>query len=298
MYPATATSSPSATDDSYYVVDRFWVIDASTGYAAASVPQPVLTFTYINSGAASEIAAPNVLTEGNLIAQRFNSSLDTWGDYMGPSGTDVSGAGTGSVTTTSAIAPANYFRSWTLSDHSDPLPIQLLSFTAQCENNFAVLQWSTATETNNSYFTIKKTSDGYNYTTVGIVNGSGTSDYQHNYSFIDNTPYIGTSYYLLSQTDYDGTITQAGSAVYQSCSDGDFVTAYSNSGYINAQIQTNNPGSYNFMLVNTLGQAVMTTNETVTKGLNTFKIPAQFTAGVYILRISNDSKVYNYKMLL
>ena len=76
MFPATSTSSPSATDDSYYVVDRFWVIDASGGATPYTTkPSPILTFSYNNTGGSSEIAAPNVLTETNLEAQRFNSTL-------------------------------------------------------------------------------------------------------------------------------------------------------------------------------------------------------------------------------
>ncbi|HTA83870.1 MAG TPA: hypothetical protein VK783_13080, partial [Bacteroidia bacterium] len=89
VYPGTAS-----TDDSYYAVDRFWILDANTGYTTK--PNPEITFSYINAGISSEIAAPNVFTETSLIAQRFNSGLGTWGDWFGPSGTD---AGTGTAST-------------------------------------------------------------------------------------------------------------------------------------------------------------------------------------------------------
>jgi len=294
MDPATGTSSPSATDDSYYVVDRFWAIDP-TGYT--TIPSPILTFSYINSGT-SEIAAPNLITESNLIAQRFNSTAGTWGDYFGPSGTDVAVGGTGTVTTTSAIAPSNFFRSWTLTDKAAPLPIQLLSFTAQCNNGLANIEWSTATETNNNYFTIQKTEDGLHYVTVGIVKGAGTSSVQHNYSLIDNAPYSGTSYYSISQTDYDGTTTQKGSIVYQSCAGNDFINAFAANGFINADIQTSSGGTYTITLMNMLGQTLFQQTKQVSAGLNTFKLPASFSPGIYILRISNGVKVFTRKLEL
>ena len=121
-------SSPSATDDSYWVVDRFWIMDANTGYITK--PSPNLTFTYINNGPGTEVALPNIFAESQLLAQRFNSTNSTWGDYLGTTGTDVAGFPTGTCQNdlVAAVTPANFFRSWTLSSQIDPLPIQLTSF--------------------------------------------------------------------------------------------------------------------------------------------------------------------------
>lgn len=89
--------------------------------------------------------------------------------------------------------------------HGDgTLPIELLSFEANGNNNQAVIEWTTASEMNNDYFTIERSSDGINYKPIATVNGAGTSNSVNSYSYTDNTPGYGTLYYRLSQTDYDG----------------------------------------------------------------------------------------------
>jgi len=97
-----------ATNYSNNAVDRFWILDAQ-GYTTN--PTPDITFTYIRSGASSEIATPNYIVEKALIAQRYNSSLNEWGDWLGATGTTVTSANTGTIT--SGNVPATgFYRSW------------------------------------------------------------------------------------------------------------------------------------------------------------------------------------------
>jgi hypothetical protein len=88
-----------------------------------------------------------------------------------------------------------------------PLPIELLSFNALKLDRTVMLQWETATETNNDYFTIERTRNGRDFEVVGTVDGSGTTPQGKEYSLIDNAPYDGLSYYRLKQTDFDGKST-------------------------------------------------------------------------------------------
>jgi len=87
------------------------------------------------------------------------------------------------------------------------LPIELLSIKSvvNAEESTVHLNWITATEIDNEYFTIKRTRDGKIFTEVGLVAGAGNSDSQIAYSFVDENPLPGLSYYQLTQTDYDGT---------------------------------------------------------------------------------------------
>lgn len=87
------------------------------------------------------------------------------------------------------------------------LPITLLSFTAEEKNEEVVLQWITATEINNDYFTIERSQDGNNFETIVKINGVGNSIDQKEYSFKDAMPLNGISYYRLRQTDFDGHST-------------------------------------------------------------------------------------------
>lgn len=84
------------------------------------------------------------------------------------------------------------------------LPIELLEFTAHIVGGRVQLNWSTATETNNDYFTIEKSRDGINWFTLTTINGAGNSDVRLDYEAWDATPYSSLTYYRLKQTDFDG----------------------------------------------------------------------------------------------
>lgn len=88
---------------------------------------------------------------------------------------------------------------------SVPLPIELLNFKAEVMNNHQVkLNWQTASELNNDYFTIQRTRDGLDWEDLAIIDGAGNSTTVLNYTSLDLKPYLGISYYRLKQTDFDG----------------------------------------------------------------------------------------------
>jgi hypothetical protein len=86
----------------------------------------------------------------------------------------------------------------------DPLPIELMFFTAETSNKGVNLNWATATEINNDFFTIERSLNGNNWEVIDYLTGAGNANYMIEYSFTDANPYQGVSYYRLKQTDYDG----------------------------------------------------------------------------------------------
>jgi len=86
-----------------------------------------------------------------------------------------------------------------------PLPIELLYFKTNVNSvNQVVLNWATASETNSYFFTIEKSINGFEFEEVTQIGGGGNSSSLIEYIYKYNTPDIGTSYYRLKQTDYDG----------------------------------------------------------------------------------------------
>lgn len=83
------------------------------------------------------------------------------------------------------------------------LPVDLLSFNASCDNDKVNILWSTATETNNNYFTIERSNDAKNWQYVARINGAGNSNSVQNYSYPDVAS-NNNLYYRLIQTDFDG----------------------------------------------------------------------------------------------
>lgn len=91
---------------------------------------------------------------------------------------------------------------------SSPLPIELVSFEADLtENNEVSLNWETASEVNNSHFSIERSFDSENWKNIEDIDGAGNSNELISYSTVDKNPEEGVSYYRLKQTDYDGKST-------------------------------------------------------------------------------------------
>ena len=85
-----------------------------------------------------------------------------------------------------------------------PLPIELLYFTGRHTEEGNLLEWVTATETNNHYFTIYKTYYPINWENIGKIDGVGTSSFTNYYQYLDKYVFNDITYYYLKQTDYDG----------------------------------------------------------------------------------------------
>lgn len=104
------------------------------------------------------------------------------------------------------IQNARRFTLGTINSSQTPLPIELVFFNATPfkDNRKVKLEWQTASEINNDFFTIEKSLNGTDWEIIKKVDGSGNSNELLNYSVYDYEPNIGVSYYRLKQTDFDG----------------------------------------------------------------------------------------------
>ncbi len=84
------------------------------------------------------------------------------------------------------------------------VPIELLFFEAQAENQHVILIWATASEDNFDYFALERSIDGENFIEIAQIQGMGESFSQVDYDFVDNLPLQGRSYYRLRSVDFDG----------------------------------------------------------------------------------------------
>lgn len=83
-----------------------------------------------------------------------------------------------------------------------PLPVELVSFTAEPDGDGALLTWRTASESNNRGFIVLRRTDNTPLDSIGWVDAYGP---YHTYQFFDpNPPRHTTLYYQLLQVDYDG----------------------------------------------------------------------------------------------
>jgi hypothetical protein len=88
---------------------------------------------------------------------------------------------------------------------NNPLPVELISFTAGINDEFVTLSWSTASEMNNDRFEIERSQDGKKFLKIGEQESVGNSNTLQRYAFTDKNCASGISYYRLKQIDTDGT---------------------------------------------------------------------------------------------
>lgn len=97
-----------------------------------------------------------------------------------------------------------------------PLFVKFSSFTATPQQSKVLLQWQTATETNNNFFTVQRSSNKDNWQDIATVKGAGNSSVAKEYSTTDNNPLKGTNYYRIKQTDFNGrySYSEVGQVVF------------------------------------------------------------------------------------
>jgi hypothetical protein len=111
---------------------------------------------------------------------------------------------------------------------SGPLPIELLSFQAIPVSERVDLSWTTATETNNAFFTVERSADAVVWESVGHLPGAGSSLQPLQYRTSDEAPLPGLSYYRLRQTDLDGTTSVHPMVPVRFTTDTDILVAFPN----------------------------------------------------------------------
>lgn len=169
-------------------------------------------------------------------------------------------------------------------------PVELTSFTATSNENAVVLNWSTASETNNQGFSIERSSGG-EYEAIGFVQGHGTTTEAQVYAFTDRNVNVGSYTYRLKQIDFDGSFE------YSSVVEADVVAPdqyalgqnYPNPFNPSTKISFSLAADSKVMLkvFNVLGEEVATLlNENMAAGLHEINFDASnVNTGVYLYRI-------------
>ena len=140
-------------------------------------------------------------TTTNMINATDGSSNDYYGKCVAGDGDYVFVGAFRSDPSGVSSAGAGYFYDISAS----VLPVELISFDAKLQNNgHVLLDWATATETNNDGFRVQRSIDGHDWEDIGWVAGVGDSKELVEYSFMDRHPNKNINYYRLNQIDYDG----------------------------------------------------------------------------------------------
>lgn len=177
------------------------------------------------------------------------------------------------------------------------LPIRLVYFNAINESQKVRLEWETASEYNNDFFSVERSQDGQNFELLFTKKGSKDSKSTLLYNGYDMSPLNGVSYYRLKQTDFDGKFAYS-----------DLVSLNFDQGIETKLNIYPNPISGNFIqlkytseskqivqlqIFNLYGELLDKEIFSVEKGINERIHPISFlTSGIYLLKIGNETIGY------
>ncbi len=185
---------------------------SSSGYSNVSITNSVCSVTTLNAFGGGDGNGYSDVGITNSVCSVTTLNAFSGGNSDGGSSIDV---------TNSVCSPItlNAFSGGDAGGHSSvaaivlsqaacaTLPIELIFFDAVLDGDQVLLQWQTATETNNDYFTLEKSVDGQHFFEIKRIKGAGNSSQTLEYTVIDFKPFFGVSYYRLKQTDYNGDLT-------------------------------------------------------------------------------------------
>jgi len=189
---------------------------------------------------------------------------------------------------------------------SGALPIILSSFGISTKNNMPLLSWSTQTELNADYFSIRRSTDGKNFKEIGKVAAAGNSPVTNNYSFTDENISTAFSfvYYALGIVDKDGKIELSPIKIYKNKT----ATArlivslspnpVSSMGHLLLQFNADKPGVMIAKLIDIQGKLVLKSALSAVQGINNGHIHlGNVAAGIYTIYFTLDGINESYRIV-
>lgn len=267
---------------------------------AVVVDASASTMTLYRNGSSAASASSVTLRPQNMessTANYFGRSKYTSADHYIDAvfdefriSTSVRTAGWIGTSYNSQNSPSTFYTvgSETAATTCSVLPISLLYFSATQEGNKVKLQWATASELNNNYFTIERSEDGKTWEGIERVSGAGNSSQRIDYFTWDENPISKTLYYRLKQTDFDEESTYSQVRFVSSSQDSEIQIYYSriNSALIvDAQEEDIDEININ----DTLGRQILL-SYSVDSGKIIFDTTG-LPAAIYIVQIYTDTRV-------
>ena len=179
-------------------------------------------------------------------------------------------------------ANSGYYTIGSRNPSASPLPVELLSFSADRCDQKVCLNWKTATEINSQRFDVERSADGLNWTKITELKAAGNSQRVLNYFTLDSEPLIGIGYYRINMIDLDETSKYSQTKAIE-FKNGNQVQIYPNPSDVSIEIK--NCENYNIVFIDDLsGRRVFT------KEINSADVSLELSAlqgGAYFVTLKN-----------
>ena len=185
------------------------------------------------------------------------------------------------------------------------LPIELISFTAESTEDKILLNWTTASEINNDFFTVEKSLNGNNFEPILTVDASENSFTILNYSIYAYHPEEGINYYRLKQTDENGN------SQYSNIASADYVDTHiglkifpnpaETNDNINVEISGMKDKKVLVILYDATGKEIYSKviiQESPSVLYNAIDAFYKLSSGIYLVTGSSDNRLYQEKLII
>lgn len=256
----------------------YWVINASANPTSGTYTTTLYPTNATNTAGAA-----------SWTVIKSNDNGATW---------TLNGTCAASTSTVVTRTGMNGFSWFAAGQGATPLPIELLAFDGHAEGYRNKLEWTTASEQNNEYFTVERSEDGVQFEEVGRVPGAGNSNSILSYYLYDEYPFHPLTYYRLKQTDYDGQYSYSPLVSIINTSQGKvgFQQIYPNPSLdiFNIVMISEGVNDAQLQVMDLYGKTIMTNHYTLQNGEQTLKVDGSaWASGVYFIRITSDNKMLN-----
>ncbi|MEY5048727.1 MAG: hypothetical protein RLZZ175_2086 [Bacteroidota bacterium] len=180
------------------------------------------------------------------------------------------------------------------------LPVSFLNVSAKNITSGVLVKWQTASETNNDYFVVERSTDGRNFEVISSqIDGAGTTNNINSYTFIDKNPKEGVNYYRIKQVDFDAKFDY--SKVVAVNTGGSTIISISPNPTANdaiLKILAEESGIYQVAIYDALGKVYFTTSVEVYGGSGEYKLNLNnLSKGVYFLHVTSENTTWIEKLV-
>ena len=183
---------------------------------------------------------------------------------------------------------------------STPLPVELTSFTANCDTDNIYLEWTTSSEYNSAFFDVQYSKTGEEWNPIGSIGAAGNSNTEQHYSFIDRSD-VQEGYYSLLQVDVNGKEKLYG-PVHVKCSKQlDNVQVFPNpsTGAFNLSISAMEESTFNMKVYNAQNQLVYAQDMHCQEGINLFYVQEAIASkGLYLITLDSQQQSFVLKHMV
>lgn len=175
-------------------------------------------------------------------------------------------------------------------------PVKLLSFKGKPEGNSIRLNWTTASELNNSRFEILRFGDSRQSISIGKVNGGGTVNAIRHYTLLDTKPLAGINYYQLKQVDFNGNSEKSDIISVRTDLDKPYMRLVASATGVTAYIYDVTVGEAVLSIIDITGKPIWKSTLVINRNTEVVNIPLNDNKSMYIASlVDKDGKRFSVK---